>query len=263
MADEARWQRLRDRMAGLDPDALPEDILHLARAVAGVRDPTVTCEECRDQLPTYVDAEIGGLAVGPLYSQIKRHLELCPDCEAEYLELLDLAGVEDAGELPIPKEFPVPALAFLPRLSPFDYVRALAEELIAAIAPHLVVDLREIVDVFFDEVTALGGRYTLDPSFGAAMGFVRGEVPEALRFLAVTYSATQTLIETLSPQEIEAQSRAGQLQEALRREAEKAAHDMGLTPQEVRDFAEKYAELIARDPQALQELIARKGNQES
>jgi hypothetical protein len=199
---------------------------------------------------------MGGLAAGQLYPQVKRHLDLCPDCEAVYLEMLELAVAEEAGELPAPDEFPAPDLAFLGPLSLPEYVRSLAEELVAAMAPHLMADLQAISDVFFERITRLGREFTLGPRLAPAMGFGAGEVPEALKLLAATYAATSTLTEALSPQEIEIGARTGRLWETLRHQGEKAARDLGLGSREARAFAEKYAELASRDAQALQELIA-------
>jgi len=261
---ESRWQRLKERLAGLDQTAGSDELLHLARAVAGVGDPAMTCEECQSWLPGYVDAEVSGLAVGQLYPDVKRHLDLCSECEAEYLEMLELALAEDAGEIPVPERLPTPDLAFLsPAPVPIpvslpDYVRSVAEKVATLLAPRLLSDLQAISDIFFERVAALGGRFSLGPAFAPALGFGAGDVPEALKVLAATYAATQTLIEDLSPHEIAAQARAGQLRETLHRQAEKAAREARLSPQAARAFAERYAEVAGRDLEALQELAAQR-----
>jgi hypothetical protein len=255
--EKARWQRLENDLAGADIRPIPDEVLQLARAVAGVRDSTMTCEECQSWLPAYVDAEVGGLTVGQMYPEVKRHLDLCPDCEAEYLEMLELALAEDAGELSVPDKLPVPDLTFLPRLSLPDYVRSLAEEIISATRPHLVGDLRAITDIFFERVATLDVQFTLGPGFAPALGFGAGEVPEALEVLAATYLATHSLTEALSSKEIGTQARAGQLQETLRQKGEEAARDVGLSRQQAQAFAEKYAELVVREPEALQNLATR------
>ena len=252
--DKARWQRLKDRLDDLDPHAVPDDLLHLIRAVTGARDPALTCEECQAWLPSYVDAEVGGLAVGQLYPHIKRHLELCTTCEAVYLEMLELAEAEEAGILPSFDESPEPDLAFLGPLSLSEYVRSLAEELAAATAPHLVADLRAIGDVFFERIARLGGEFILGPRLAPAMGFGAEEVPEALKFLAATYVTTLTLTRSMSPQEIKAQAETGQLWEAVCRQAEQAARDLGVSDRVTQSFARKCAELMSRDPQVLQDL---------
>lgn len=253
---EARWQHLSERLTGGDLTGVPSELLHLARAVTGVHDPAMSCEECQAWLPTYVDAEVGDLAVGQLYPEVKQHLDLCSQCEAEYLEMLELALAEEAGALPAPEEFPAPSLAFLPRLSLSGYVRSLAEELVAATAPELISDLRAITDVFFERVAGLDEKFTLEPGWAPAMGFGAEGVPEALKLLAATYIATRDLTNVLSPQEIEAQAGAGRLQETLRHQAEAVVQELDLSSQQAQAFAEKYAELTGRDPQALQELAS-------
>ena len=253
---EARLQRLRDHLDSLDPTEAPDELLHLARAVAGVQDQVMSCEACQAWLPSYVDAEVGGLAVGRLYPEVKRHLDLCADCETEYLEMLELALVEDAGELPALGALPAPYLAFLPPLSLPEYVRDLTEELIARKAPHLMAEVQAIADVFFERVAALGERFTPQAGLAPVLG-PGDETTEALQILAATYVATQSVVADLSPREIEAQARTGQLTGSLRHRAEQVARDLGLSSREAQAFAEEYAELVCQDPHVLQELAAR------
>jgi hypothetical protein len=223
----------------------------------------MTCDECRSWLPGYVDAEVGGLAVAQLYPDVKRHLDLCSECAGEYLEMLELALAEDAGEIPVPERLPTPDLAFLSPVpvSLPDYVRSVAEKVATLLAPRLLSDLQAISDIFFERVAALGGRFSLGPAFAPALGFGAGDVPEALKVLAATYAATQATVEGLSPQEIAAQAGAGQLRETLRRQAEEAAREARLGPQAARAFAERYAEVAGRDPKALQQLAAQQDRQ--
>jgi hypothetical protein len=216
----------------------------------------MTCKECLTWLPSYVDAEVGGLAAGQLYPEVKRHLDLCDECEVQYVEMLELALAEDTGELPVPERMPSARLTFLPRLSLQGYVRSLAEELVAATSPNLVDDMRDIVDVFFERVAALGNQFTLGPTLAPALGFGAGKVPEALKLLAMVYAATQVITASLSPQDIKAQARTDQLQATLRGQAENAGLQLGLGSKEARALAMKYAELASRDPEALQELSA-------
>lgn len=107
-----RWQELKEQQTL--QHRLPVEVLHLVRAVVGVRDPALRCDECEDWLPSYVDAEMGGLTVVQIFPLVKRHLDLCPDCLEVYLEILTLALVEEAGQLPKPKQLPAPDLSFLP-----------------------------------------------------------------------------------------------------------------------------------------------------
>lgn len=251
---EARRQRLRERLGELDSATVPDELLNLARAVAGVEDPEMTCEDCQAWLPSYVDAEVGGMPAGEEYPAVHRHLNLCADCEAVYLEMLDLALAEEAGELPIPEHFPQPDLGFLPAPALPVVVQAWTEAVVDAVAPRLSDELQVIADVFFERVRALGDQFRLKPSLAPTLGFGGGETTEALQMLAATYATTQAIVTDLSPAEIEEQAQAGQLAETLRRQAEQAAHDLNLDPEQAQTFAEEYAELVSRDPGMLREL---------
>jgi hypothetical protein len=171
--------------------------------------------------------------------------------------MLELAIVEDTGQLPVPGEFPATDLAFLPRLSLPEYVRSAAEEIVSTAVPHLLDDLQAMADVFFEQVARLGRRFRVDPSFAPAMGFGAGDVPEALKFLAATYIATQSLAEVVSPQEIEAQTRTGQWRQTLHHRAEQAALEVGLSGEKAQAFAEKYTEFVLQHLQDFRALLGR------
>jgi len=240
------WQRLKSRLAGLDPATVPAELLHLARAVAGVHDQTITCEECQTQLPSYVDAEVGGLTVGQLYPQVKRHLDLCADCEAEYLEMLELALVEDAGELPVPETFPAPDLGFLPSLSfvelARDMVTRVAERALTNLAPDMLEELPIIGDIFFARVEELGGRFSLRQAPSVALGLGAEEASIGLLSLAASYETTRRIAETFSAQEIQAHADQEDLADILAQVAEKVARETMMSREEARVFAQIYAE---------------------
>jgi hypothetical protein len=69
----------------------------LVRAVLGLPDDRLACDECQVWLPGYVNAEMAGLSDDPRYHAVKRHLLLCPSCESDYLALMDLALAEEEG----------------------------------------------------------------------------------------------------------------------------------------------------------------------
>lgn len=96
--------------------ALPIEVVHLARAVLGIRDPALSCDECEVWLPSYVQDEVSGLAVGRIYPLVKRHLDLCIGCAESYLEMLALAMLEEGGKWPTIEHIPAPDLSFLPPL---------------------------------------------------------------------------------------------------------------------------------------------------
>ncbi len=244
------WQRLKGRLASLDPTTVPGELLHLARAVTGVHDPAMRCDECQAWLPTYVDAEVGGLAAGQLHPQVKQHLDLCADCEAEYLEMLELALMEDAGQLPVPERLPAPDLGFLPSLSFVELAREMVtkvtEGVLAALAPDRLEELTIIGDIFFARVEELGGRFALHPALSAALGLGAGEASIELLSLAASYETTRRMAETFSAQEIQCQVEQGEFTEALAQTAEKVAREMKMSREEARTFAQVYAE-VTRD----------------
>jgi len=83
------------------------------RAILGLPDDGLPCDECRAWLPAYVDAEICGLSDHQHFLPVKRHLLLCPGCAAAYLELLELALAEEQGQLRRLTRYPEPDLGFL------------------------------------------------------------------------------------------------------------------------------------------------------
>lgn len=95
-------------------DPRPARDVPLVRAVLGLPDNRLSCEQCQTWLPSYVDAEIGGVAGEPRYRPVKHHLLLCSECTAIYLELLALTQVDEEDRLPQPEHYPEPDLSFLP-----------------------------------------------------------------------------------------------------------------------------------------------------
>ncbi|HEY4690882.1 MAG TPA: hypothetical protein VIK33_16340 [Anaerolineae bacterium] len=246
----ARLQRLRER---LKTSAAPASMVHLARAVTGAEDPGLSHVEFQARLPRYVADEAGGLPVGRLYPDVTRHLDLCAGCEAEYLDLLEVALLEEEGALPAPADIPKPDLSFLPRKTALrDYVRALAQDLVLALRPDALDEFRSVVDAFFRWIEQQGGRLIpVRADLGESLGFAEGELPDATLILAATQLATQSLVDALTPQEIQAQIAGGRLLSTAREYAGRSAQKMGLDPQEAHEFAQEYAERIGRNPDAL------------
>jgi hypothetical protein len=253
--DSQRLQTMRERLAQLRP--APSEVLQLARALTSTVDSLITHEECQADLPAYIDAETTGRPAARMYPQVKHHLDLCPACESTYIEALQLALSEERGELPLLDQITTADLSFLPTLSLAEYVQQLAEEIIQAIAPELVGELRAIAELFFERVEALGQNFKFGSNTAPALGFGAGELPESLRLLAATYAATQFLMTERSAQELAGESRTGQLTETLQLEAQRACRNLQLNPSQASQFVAKYAELAGRDAQALQQIATR------
>jgi len=90
-------------------------VRYLMRALAADEEDSLTCQECQDLLPEYLQAEAEGRADEAQWRFTALHLETCPHCSAEYAtlsELLELAHGEQGVE---PPRYPVPDLSFLRR----------------------------------------------------------------------------------------------------------------------------------------------------
>jgi len=88
---------------------------YLVRVLTADEEDLMTCQECQDLLPEYLQAETDGRADDAQWHRVALHLETCPHCSAEYAELsalLELAHGERGVE---PPRYPVPDLSFLRR----------------------------------------------------------------------------------------------------------------------------------------------------
>ena len=249
---DARWQALVERLK--QANTLPAEVTGLVRAINGQPDRAIGCDECRAELPAYVEAETGGLPIGQKYPHIKHHLKGCAECEAEYVAILHLALADETATAPARATMPLPDLSFLPSLKLADYVRVLTEEIVAAIAPGLTEELHAIADLFFERVAELGRQFQFGPGMAPALGFGAGETPEALKLLAATYAATAALTADHPANELETQARTGQLASLLQSEAQQAARQVRLSSSQAKRFAAAYSRLAARDSRTLQQL---------
>jgi hypothetical protein len=72
----------------------------LMRLAARTQEQELSCSECFDVLPQYVDLELAGAAPDrqvPLFAQ---HLEQCAVCREEYETVRELARLEAEGRPP-------------------------------------------------------------------------------------------------------------------------------------------------------------------
>ena len=63
-------------------------------------DEEISCTECFDLVPQYVDLELAGQAPATTLLRLKQHLDQCGVCREEYQTLRDLARLEAEGRLP-------------------------------------------------------------------------------------------------------------------------------------------------------------------
>jgi hypothetical protein len=69
----------------------------LLRLVARTEDEELSCSECFDLLPQYVDLEIEGQASDSRLLIFRQHLEQCAVCREEYETVRELARLEAEG----------------------------------------------------------------------------------------------------------------------------------------------------------------------
>ena len=80
-------------MTGPDFDGLLRHI----RETAAVE---ISCTDCFDLVPQYVDLEVAGQDADAAVPRLRQHLDRCAVCREEYETLRDLARLEAEGRLP-------------------------------------------------------------------------------------------------------------------------------------------------------------------
>jgi hypothetical protein len=59
----------------------------MLKRLLGPAEPEVTCDECFDQLDTYVEVELAGGNPGAAVPGLRAHLDGCPACREDYESL--------------------------------------------------------------------------------------------------------------------------------------------------------------------------------
>jgi hypothetical protein len=72
----------------------------LLRLAARTQDHELSCTECFDVLPHYVDLEVVGAAPERQLPLFRQHLEQCGVCREEYETVRELARLEAKGRSP-------------------------------------------------------------------------------------------------------------------------------------------------------------------
>jgi len=86
----------------------------LVRTLQSDAEDTLTCEQCQDQLPDYVQAQETGQADDTQWQAIALHLHTCPHCAAAHAELVELIQFAYGEQGQEPPLTPIPDLFFLP-----------------------------------------------------------------------------------------------------------------------------------------------------
>jgi len=228
-----------------------ENVQHLLRAVAAAPDTQLTCAIVEQWLPSYVADEVAGEDVAAKYPDVKRHLDLCPECEPLYLDLLELALAEAADAIPLPAVTPKPDLSFLPAPSPREVARhlvnAVAQKTLDALAPNALATLAGFSDLFFKRVEGLGGRLPAYRGAPAILGSDHDPATAALLTLTVAHLTAQRVAETVTAQELQTQIAHNRLPATLLPIAEQVALESGMDQAQAQTFARIYTEEVQQD----------------
>lgn len=72
----------------------------LLQQVCETEDEEISCTDCFDLVPQYVDLEIAGQTAEKKLPRLRQHLNQCGVCREEYETLRELARLEAEGRLP-------------------------------------------------------------------------------------------------------------------------------------------------------------------
>ena len=78
----------------------PRQLERLLRLAARTRDEELSCTDCFDVLPHYVDLEVAGENPDERLPLFRQHLEQCAVCREEHEALRELARLEAEGRSP-------------------------------------------------------------------------------------------------------------------------------------------------------------------
>lgn len=67
-------------------------------------DEEIDCDQARDLLAAYVDAQLADKTVDSRFDELRLHLDQCPDCSELYESLLQVSQMYISGELPLAGE---------------------------------------------------------------------------------------------------------------------------------------------------------------
>ena len=228
--------------------ARPSGLLELGHALASEPGPGEEqhCAACQEALPDYVEAELNGQPTRRLFPNVARHLDACLACGEAYVGLLEVALQAEAEPLAVPTSTPDLDLSFLPSLTPtailHQFVEMLTEELVRSLNPEALGDLPALSRGFFHKLDELGANLHLQPASTLALGF-GADLSPALRSLVAAYNATETILHTLSIEELAEELGGPRRPRTVERQARSSVRATGLGRGESKKWAEQYVVL--------------------
>jgi len=232
---------------------LPASFEPLARAVLGESEPDMSHEECLAALPSYVDAEIAGERIADKFPRIKQHLDLCEECSTQYAELLEVTLAAQEGEIRVSDVIPEPDLGFL-RDAFSDFVIEKAQRILRTLPSASLSNLTALAEVIFAQIEARGGKFVLQPGLAHQLALDTGELSQATIALALSYAATQRLVQSLTPAQIDTLQTENRLQSHIEEIATTTAQEIQIETSLAKRLAREYARLVGADVQGLRAL---------
>jgi glutaredoxin len=158
----------------------------LTQALVTDEEDQLTCQECLDLLPGYLQAEPAGQAGEANWRPVTLHIETCPHCSEAYAALSDLAALAFGEQGEEPPDYPVPDLSFLRPKPPEPYWHL--DEL-----GRLIIELSaEVVRAFQPPVYRPAFATTRHKSSQSQRTLCQLSLKEAIKGMEVSIAAEET-----------------------------------------------------------------------
>ena len=80
---------------------MKDDLLKkLIERIYETADEEIDCDQARDLIAAYVDAQVADTTIDSLFDELRLHLDQCPDCTELYESLLQVSQLQTSDELP-------------------------------------------------------------------------------------------------------------------------------------------------------------------
>jgi hypothetical protein len=222
---------------------------NLAQLIVGPQEDATSCDQYRERLEAYTEAESEGQSAAQLDPEVRQHLETCLACQELYADLLNIARLEAANQLPqLTRTLQFDLSFLLPRKTlvqgAYESIRAILQ----VIHSDYLADLDLIWDRLSEILKGLADQLDSQPlqiPSAQTLGFT-GE-DSVLRWAVATFTGLQSVRATATREEIERLKSTGKLRGLLSPIAQEAARQAGLKGQEAHKFADTFARLHSEE----------------
>lgn len=222
----------------------------LARLIVGRQENTPACDQCRDLLPAYVEAESEGQAADQLYPQVREHLEVCLACQQLYADQLAVAQREVDNQLPTLSRSPRFDLSFLPQGGPTleQIVYKLTQRILQLVCPEQLAELELVRTRLLQSLGDLKEQFNSPlstPIPATALSFA-DQIPSA-RWAVATLFGLQQARATAASGGIERLTSAPEANDLIYSLARTAARQAGLGRQDAGRFASAFVRACSEE----------------